>query len=83
MDCFWQIKTALVWSNTVPLKVGCSLEGKGNKKSLIRETLTLLTCADSCTDTMISRLFDTFLHIWTLFNHFLLLFVTFLALFGT
>ena len=57
------------------------------KKSHIRETPTISACADRSTDTMQSRLFDSFLHFWALFSHFFLynllaLFVTFLALFG-
>ena len=40
------------------------------KKSRIRETPTLSACADSSTDAMKSRFFDTFLYFWTFFRNF-------------
>ena len=53
-------------------------------KSCIRETSTLSVCADSTRNNRKSRLFDSFLHFWTLFSYFCMLahFVTFLSLFG-
>ena len=53
-----------------------------HNKSRLGETPTLSACADSSTNTTISRLFDTFLHFYALFSHFFpffALFVTFLA----
>ena len=52
-------------------------------KSRIRETPTLLACADSSTNTMKSRLFDTFLHFWPVISQFFAFFGTFCDFSGT
>ena len=53
------------------------------KKSRIQETPTLSACADSSTDTMKSRLFDTFWHFSALFSHVFAFFCTFCDFSGT
>ena len=56
---------------------------KNTKKSRMRETLTLSGCVDSSTNTMKSRLFDTFLHFWALFRQLFAFFGTFCDFPGT
>ena len=52
-------------------------------KKRIRETLNLAACADSSTNTMKSRLIDTFPHYWALFSQLLACFGTFCDFTGT
>ena len=63
-------------------KFSYSFKSWPTKKSGIRETPTLLPCADSSTNFMKSHPFDTFLHLWALFSQLFAFFGTFCDFFS-